>query len=82
MPFKLYPLKKDPDDALRARLAHVALSGLTIGSLTLDEPLPGRYMGTPLTASLSPEAHIQWTKVQLTQAGKALGKHTSNTRIA
>ena len=44
----------------------------TIGSLTKDEPLPGGYLGTSLTASLSPEARLQWTKTQLNLIGKAL----------
>ena len=50
--------RRDRADALRARLAHVTLSGRFIGSLTQDEPLPGGYLGTSLTASLSPEAHL------------------------
>jgi hypothetical protein len=45
------PHKHDRDDALRARLAHVNLAGRPIGSLTQDEPLPGGYLGTSLTAS-------------------------------
>ncbi len=35
------PRKRDRDEALRARLAHVNLAGRPIGSLTQDEPLPG-----------------------------------------
>ena len=66
------PRKRDRDDALRARLAHITLAGRPIGSLTQDEPLPGGYLGTSLTASLSPEAHLHWTKTQLTLIGKAL----------
>jgi hypothetical protein len=46
--------KNGRDDALRARLAHITLSGKPIGSLSQDEPLPGGYLGTSLTASLSP----------------------------
>jgi hypothetical protein len=47
------PSKGARDEALRARLAHITLSGRPIGSLTQDEPLPGGYLGTSLTASLS-----------------------------
>ena len=54
--------KQDKDDALRARLAHVNMAGRPIGSLTLDELLPGGYIGTFLTASLFPDAHLRWTK--------------------
>jgi hypothetical protein len=53
------PCKRDRDDALRTRLAHVKLSGHTIGSLTQDEPLPGGYLGTSLMASLFLEAHLR-----------------------
>jgi len=52
------PRKQDRDDALRARLAHIALASCPVGSLTLDEPLLGDYLGTALTAFLSPEAHL------------------------
>jgi len=31
-------------------------------------------MGTSLTASLSPEAHRLWTKSQIMQIGRALGR--------
>ncbi len=63
--------QKARDDALRARLAHITLSGKPIGSLTQDEPLPGGYLGTSLTASLSLEAHLHWAKTQLTLIGNA-----------
>jgi hypothetical protein len=49
---QIIPCKRDWDGALRARLAHVTLSDLTIGSLTHDESFPGGYLGTTLTASL------------------------------
>jgi len=68
------PQIRDRDDALRARLAHVTLAGRCIGALTQDEPLPGGYMGTSLTASLSPEVHLLWTKSQNFQIGRALGR--------
>jgi len=45
------PQKRDRDVALRSRLAHVTLAGRPIGALTQDEPLPGAYLGTSLTAS-------------------------------
>ena len=66
--------KKERDEALRSRLAHVKLSGRPIGVLTQDEPLPGGYLGTSLTASLSPKAHLLWTKSQIDQIGQALGR--------
>ena len=58
--------------ALLSRLAHVQLSGRPIGTLTQDEPLPGGYLGTALTASLCPDAHLQWTKRQLELISKAV----------
>ena len=54
--------KTDRDDALKARLAHITLGGQRIGVLTQDEPLPRGYLGTALTASLCPDAHLRWTK--------------------
>ena len=57
--------KTDKDDALKARLAHIILGGQRIGVLTQDEPLPGGYLGTALTISLCPEAHLRWTKQHL-----------------
>jgi len=56
--FQTIPRKNDRDDALRARLARVTLSGHASIFLTQDQPLPGGYLGTSLMASLSPEAHL------------------------
>ena len=53
------PRKRDKDDALGARLANVNLAGRPIGSITQYEPLPGGYLGTSLTASLCPDAHLR-----------------------
>ena len=64
----------DRDDALRARLAHIAMGGQRIGVLTQDEPLPDGYLGTALTASLCPDAHLQWTKLQLETICKAVNR--------
>jgi hypothetical protein len=61
--------KKERDDALGTRLAHVKLAGRPIGALTQDEPLPGGYLCTSLTASLSLRAHLVWTKSQITRIG-------------
>jgi hypothetical protein len=68
------PQRRDRDDALRAQLAHVTLSGRSIGSFTQDEHLPGRCLGTSLTASLSPKAHLLWTESQIMQIGRTLGR--------
>jgi len=66
------PSKRERDDALRARLANITLSGKPIGSLTQNEPRSGGYLGTSLTASPSPEAHLHWTNTQLTLIGNEL----------
>ena len=66
--------KRDRDDALKARLAHVNLAGRHIGSLTQDEPLPGGYLGISLTASFCPDAHLRWTKEQLRKIDTALAR--------
>ncbi len=63
---------KDKDDALRARLANIFLGGTRIGVLSQDEPLPGGYLGTTLAASLCPDAHLRWTKLQLKLICKAV----------
>jgi len=68
------PRKRDRDDALRARLAHVNMAGRSIGSFTQDEPLPGGYLGISLTVSLCLDAHLRWTKEQVNQIGKALAR--------
>ncbi len=64
--------KRERDNALRARLAHITLSVKPIGCLTQDEPLSGGYLGTSLTTSLSPEAHLHWNKTHLHLIGAAL----------
>ena len=68
------PRKRDRDVALRSRLAHITLAGSSIGALTQDEPLPGGYLGTSLTASLSPAAHLLWITSQIMQIERALGR--------
>jgi hypothetical protein len=68
------PRKRDRDAVLRSRLAHVTLAGRPVGTHVHDEPLPGGYLGTSLTASLSPEAHLLWNKSQIMQIGRGLGR--------
>ena len=68
------PRKRDRDDALRARLAHINIAGRPIGYLTQDEPLPGGYSNTSLTASLCPDTQLRWTKEQLKKIGRALAR--------
>ena len=68
------PRKIDRDAALRARLAHVNLTSRPIGSLNHDEPLSRGHLGTSLTASLCPDAHLSWTKEQLRKIGKGFAR--------
>jgi hypothetical protein len=68
------PRKRDGDDALRVRLAHVNLAGRPIGSLTPNEPLLGDYLCKALTASLFSDAHLRCTKEQSIRIGKALAR--------
>ena len=75
------PCKRDTDYALKARLAHVHLADCPIGSLTHDEPLPGGYLGTSLTASLCPDAHLRWTKEQVMKIGTALARSPLSPHI-
>ena len=53
--------KKDRDSALQARLANIRVGHTPITIISQDDPLPGGYLGTALTASLSPKAHLTWT---------------------
>jgi hypothetical protein len=64
--------KKDRDTALQTRLAHVRINDTPIPVLSQDEPLPGGYLGTALTASLCPKAHLQWTLGVITTISKAV----------
>jgi hypothetical protein len=68
--------KRDRDDALGARRAHVSIGGRPMSTLTHDEPLSRGYLGTALTASLCRNAHLHWIKNQVTLIWGAL-KHTS-----
>ena len=70
----LQSIQKKPErhDALKARLAHVSIGGQRLEVLSQDEPLPGGYLGTALTASLCPDAHLRWTKRQLELICKAV----------
>jgi hypothetical protein len=54
--------KRERDDALRTRLFNITTEDRLVSSLSQDEPLPGGYLGTTLTAFFSPEAHLYWTK--------------------
>jgi hypothetical protein len=53
--------KKDRDSALQARLANIRVSHTSISIISQDDPLPGSYLGTALTASLSQKAHLKRT---------------------
>jgi hypothetical protein len=66
--------KNDRDDAMRARLAHISLGGPRIGVLSQDDPPPGGYLGTALTASLCPNAHLTWTKSHFELICKAVNQ--------
>ncbi len=52
-----------------------------MGVLTHDEPLPGGYLCTALTASLCPDAHLQWTKRQLDLICKAAHRAPLSSHI-
>ena len=53
-------IKRKParDAALQARLANVRVGSTPIPIISQDDPLPGGYLGTALTASLCPKAHL------------------------
>ena len=64
--------KKERDTALQTRLAHVRIEGTPIQVLSQDEPLPGGYLGTALTASLCPKNHLKWTLDTISNISKAV----------
>jgi hypothetical protein len=71
---KLQTIKsnKDRDVAIQTRLAHVRINDSPILVLSQDEPLPGGYLGTALTTSLCPKAHLQWTHGVIATISKAV----------
>ena len=64
--------KSDRDAALAGRLAYFKVSGRRIKTVSQDEPLPGGYLGTALTASLNPQAQLSWIKAILNEICQAV----------
>jgi hypothetical protein len=64
--------KKDRDDTLRARLSPLALQGKPVPILTQDEPLPGGYLGTQITAALTRTPHLAWAEDSCRQAVQSI----------
>jgi hypothetical protein len=64
--------KSDRDAALQARVAHVQVGTTSIPIISQDDPLPGGYLGTTLTSSLYPKAHLKWTLDTLANISKAI----------
>jgi hypothetical protein len=58
--------------ALQTRLAHVRINNSPIPVISQDKPLPGGYLGTALTSSLCPEAHLQCTLGVIATISKAV----------
>jgi hypothetical protein len=56
----------------KTRLAHVRIGGIPIPIISQDDPLPGGYLGTTLTTSLCPKAHLKWTLDVISTIGKAV----------
>ncbi len=48
------------------------MSQSPIAIISQDDPLPGGYLGTALTASLNPKAHLKWTTDTLSTINKAV----------
>jgi hypothetical protein len=69
---QLIKRKVDRESALQARLANVPVGSTPIPIISHDDPLPGGYLGTTLTASLCPEAHLAWTLDTLANRSKAI----------
>ena len=73
--------KADSDDALRGRLAHIQISGQPIKTVSQDEPLPGGYLGTALTASLNPQAQLTLIKSVLNDMCQAVTRAPLPPRV-
>jgi hypothetical protein len=69
---QLIKRKADQDVSLQARLANVRVGGTSIPIISQDDPLPGDYLGTALSASLCPKAHLAWTSNTLAIISKAI----------
>jgi hypothetical protein len=69
---QLIKRKTDRDTALQARLAHVRVGTISIHIISKDDPLPDGYLGTALTTSLCPKAHLAWTLDTLANISKAI----------
>ena len=69
---QLIKRKADRDTALQARLANVRVGSTPIPIISHDDPLPGGYLGTSLTVSLCPKAHVAWTLDTLANISKAI----------
>jgi hypothetical protein len=71
---KLHNIKttKNRDTAVQTRLAHARIGGTPIPVLSQDDPLPGGYLGTALTASLCPKARLKWTLEVLATISKTV----------
>jgi hypothetical protein len=58
--------------ALQTRLAHARIDDIPIPVFSQDDPLPGGYLGTALTSSLCPKAHLKWTLEVIATISKAV----------
>ena len=73
--------KSARDSALEGRLAHISIGGRQVRSVSQDDPLPGGYLGTALTASLNPQNQITWIKDKLKEICKAVTKAPLPPRV-
>jgi len=64
--------KKYRDCALQTRLANIRVGRTPISIISQDDPLPRGYLGTALTASLSPKSHLKWTIDTISTISKAV----------
>ena len=64
--------KADRDRALADLMAHVQLAGTPLPCLSQDDPLPGNYLGTAITASLHTHAQTALSQATLTTSCAAL----------
>jgi hypothetical protein len=62
----------DRDTALQACLVHVRVGTTPIPIISQDDPLPCSYLGTAITTTLCPKAHLTWTLDTLDSISKTV----------
>ena len=63
---------REAAQALEGMLADITIDDTRVPVVGQDEPLPGTYLGTCITASLSFKSHVRWARSTITPACEAV----------